>query len=109
MDPNVPHAHLVRTTTGSPEDVMPLVPNLELPTKSLDEEKEFVVDQAIPHVKQFVAHLVPMKLEPPESAVNPDPPSTHTTTVSNHPTSHELSSETVLPRSNLNFHLPTLD
>lgn len=88
---------------------MPLVPSLELPTKSLDEEKEFVVDQAIPLVKQFVAHLVPMKLEPLESAVNPAPPWTHGTTVSNHPTSHELSSETVLPRSNSNFHLPTLD
>jgi len=109
MDPNVPHAHLVRTTTGSLEDVMPPAPNLELHTKSLDEAREFVVDQAIPLVKQSVAHLVPMKSELLENAVNPDPPSTHTTTVSNHPTFHELSSETVLPRSNSRSHLPTLD
>jgi len=109
MDQNAPHAPLVRITTGSLKDAMPLVQRLELPTKSLEEEKVFVVDQAIPLAKQSAVHPVPMKLELLGNVVNPDPPSTPMEPVSNHPTSHELSSETVLPRFNSNFHLHTLD
>ena len=108
-DLNVPHALLVRITTGSLKDVMPLVRNLGHHTKSLEEEKEFVADQAIPLVKPSVVLLGLMKLELLGNAVNPDPHLTPTETASNHPTSHELSSETVLPIFNLKFHLPTLD
>jgi hypothetical protein len=109
MDLNAPHAHLVRITTGSLRNAMPLVQRLELLTKSLEEEKVFAVDQAIPLVKLSAAHPVPMKLELLENAVNPDPPWTHMETVSNHPTSHEPSSEMVLPRFNSNYHLHTSD
>jgi hypothetical protein len=109
MDLNVPLAHLVRITIGSPRNVMPLAQRLELPTKSLEEEKVSVVDQDIPLVKQSAAHPVPMKLELLGNAVNPDLPSTPTETVSNHPTSHEPSSETVLPRFNWNYHLHISD
>jgi hypothetical protein len=109
MDLNVPHALLVRITIGSLRNVMLLVQRLELPTKSLEEEKEFVVDQVIPLVKPSVVHQGLMKLELLGNAVNPDPPSTPMETASNHPTSHELSSEMVLPRFNSNFHLHTSD
>jgi hypothetical protein len=107
MDPNVPHAHLVRITTGSLRNVMLPVQRLELPTKLLEEEKESVVDQVIPLVKPSVVHLGLMKLELLGNAVNPDLPSTPMEAVSNHPTSHELSSELVLPRFNSSFHLHT--
>lgn len=76
MDPNVPLVPPVKITTGSQKVAMPLVPNLELHTKSLDEEKESVVDPAIPHVKQSVAHPVPMKLE---LLVNAVPQNQHST------------------------------
>jgi hypothetical protein len=109
MDLNAPHALLVRITTGSPRNVMLPAQRLELPTKLLEEEKEFVVDQDIPLVKPSAVHPVPMKLELLENAVNPDPPSTLMETAWNHPTSHEPSSEMVLPRFNSNFHLHTSD
>jgi hypothetical protein len=109
MDRNVPHAPLVRITTGSLEDVMPPVQRLVRPTKSLDEEKVFAVEPVTLLAKPSVAHPVPMKLEPLENVVKKEQLSTDTETVSTHPTTHELLSETVLLKFNSKFHPPISD
>lgn len=83
------HALTVKTTTGSRRLVIPLA-HQEPTTRSLDEERVFVVDLDQRHARRSVALSIRKKLDIPENAASPARRLTHTENALNHLLSQRL-------------------